>query len=161
MKKVLCISGVLVVLFLMMVDSASAQTWYPANKVTLAWDSVPIPNCVCSTPPCTPTTICPGPTYPSPAAGVVKYQVYSRGDLVSLGDKVGGEITATQLLVSFTSMGKYYLGIESIVYYQGETVGIKSATKAWSSVAADTNNNPFGVSFFFAPTIPGGLRLIP
>jgi hypothetical protein len=156
MKRLLIILAILI-----LASPAMTQTWYPANKVTFAWNAVPMPNCTCATPPCPLTVVCPGPTFPSPAAGVVKYQVYSRGDLVSLGDKVGSEITETQLLVSFTSMGKYYLGVEAIVYYQGETVPIKSETNAWSSVAADTNNNPFGVSFFFAPTSPGGLRLIP
>jgi hypothetical protein len=91
----------------------------------------------------------------------MKYQVYSRTDTVSTGAKVGAEVTATQLLISFTSWGNYYLGVESVVYYSGQTVGQRSATKAWSNIAADTNNNPFGVSFFPSPPQPGGLRLIP
>ena len=90
-----------------------------------------------------------------------KYQVYSRNDLVSLGNKIGGEVTANQLVVSFTTEGRYYLGVEVIRYPAGETVGIKSATKAWSNVAADTANSPFGVTFFAAPGGASGLRIIP
>ena len=119
---------------------AIAQTWYTANQVTLAWDAVP-------------------KVLTTDQAN--KYQVYSRNDLVSLGSKIGGEITAAQLVVSFTTEGRYYLGVEAIRYPTGETVGIKSSTKAWSNVAADTNNSPFGVSFFAVPGGVGGLRLIP
>jgi len=117
-----------------------AQTWYTANQVTLAWDAVP-------------------KVLATDQAN--KYQVYSRNDLVSLGSKIGGEITATQLVVSFTVEGRYYLGVESIRYPVGATVGSKSATKAWSNVAADTANNPFGVTFFAAPGGVVGLKLIP
>ena len=152
MKRLLLIT----LAILIFAAPAMAQTWYTANQVTLAWDAVPMPNCSAGTanPP-----ICPNPG--GPAIGTMKYQVYSRNDLVSLGTKIGTEITATQLLISLTAWGSYYLGVESIVYYSGQTVGIKSPTKAWSNVAADTNNNPFGVLFFTAPTSPGGLKLIP
>ena len=119
---------------------ALAQTWYTANQVTLAWDAVP-------------------KVLPTDQAN--KYQVYSRNDLVSLGSPIGSEITATQLVVSFTTEGRYYLGVEAIRYPAGEAVGIKSTTKAWSNVAADTANNPFGVMFFAAPSGASGLRLIP
>ena len=135
MKKLLLIIAVLT-----MAGVANAQTWYTANQVTLAWDAVPK---VATT------------------DQANKYQVYSRNDLVSLGTKIAGEITATQLLISFSIEGQYYLGVESIRYPAGATVGLPSSTKAWSNVAADTNGNPFGVSFFNLPGKPGGLRLTP
>jgi hypothetical protein len=135
MKRILIIIAILI-----LAAPAMAQTWYTANQVTLAWDAVP---------------------KVLPADQANKYQVYSRNDLVSTGTKIGGEITATQLVISFSVEGRYYLGVETIRYPSGETVGIKSATKAWSNVAADTGGNPFGVMFFAAPTSPGGLRLIP
>ena len=135
MKKLLIVLAIL-----MFASPAFCQTWYTANQVTLAWDAVP-------------------KVLTTDQAN--KYQVYSRNDLVSLGNKIGGEVTATQLVVSFTNEGRYYLGVEAIRYPAGETVGIKSATKAWSNVAADTNNNPFGVTFFAAPGGAGGLRIIP
>jgi hypothetical protein len=140
MKKALIILAILLTVGAASSRDALAQTWYTANQVTLAWDAVP-------------------KVLPTDQAN--KYQVYSRNDLVSLGSKIGGEITATQLLVSFTNEGRYYLGVEAIRYPAGETVGIKSVAKAWSNVAADTNNNPFGVSFFAVPGGVGGLRLIP
>lgn len=146
----------LILAILLLAAPVMAQTWYTANQVTLAWDAVPMPNCSSNGPPAPP--ICPTPG--GPAVGTMKYQVYSRNDLVSTGTKVGAEITATQLLISLTTMGQYYFGVESIVYYSGQTVGQKSPLKAWSNVAADTNNNPFGVLYLLAPSSPGGLRLI-
>jgi hypothetical protein len=140
MKKALIILAILLTVGAASSRDASAQTWYTANQVTLAWDAVP-------------------QVLPTDQAN--KYQVYSRNDLVSIGSPIGGEITATQLVVSFTNEGRYYLGVEAIRYPAGETVGIRSAGKAWSNVAADTNNNPFGVSYFVAPGSPGGLRLAP
>ena len=140
MKKAIIILEIIITVVAASSRDIAAQTWYPANQVTLAWD---------------------------PVAKVLatdqanKYQVYSRNDLVSLGNPIGGEITAAQLVVSFTVEGRYYLGVEAIRYPAGETVGIKSATKAWSNVAADTNNNPFGVTFFAAPGGASGLRIIP
>lgn len=136
MKKLIIIIAAILIL----ASPAFSQTWYTANQVTLAWDAVPKVQ----------TT-----------DQANKYQVYSRNDLVSLGQKIGGEITATQLLITFTTEGKYYLGVEAIRYPAGETTGLPSATKAWSNVAADTNNNPFGVMFFVLPGAPGGLRRLP
>jgi hypothetical protein len=130
----------IILAILIFASPTMAQTWYTANQVTLAWDAVPKVL----------TTDQPN-----------KYQVYTRNDLVSIGSKIGGEITTTQLVVSFTVEGRYYLGVEAIRYPVGETVGIKSATKAWSNVAADTANSPFGVMFFAAPSGASGLRLIP
>ena len=135
MKRLLIILAILI-----FASPAMAQTWYTANQVTLAWDAVP-------------------KVLATDQAN--KYQVYSRNDLVSLGSPIGGEITATQLVVSFTVEGRYYLGVKSVRYPAGETVGVPSVGTSWSNVAADTANNPFGVMFFAAPGGATGLRLIP
>ena len=135
MKRLIIILAILI-----LAAPAMAQTWYTANQVTLAWDAVP-------------------KVLTTDQAN--KYQVYSRNDLVSLGSKIGAEITATQLLISLTVEGRYYLGVKSVRYPVGETVGIPSIGTSWSNVAADTGGNPFGVLYFTAPIFPGGLRLIP
>jgi hypothetical protein len=128
-------------LFLFLVSPAAGQTWYTANQVTFAWDPVPKVQ---------------------PTDQTNKYQVYSRTDTVSNGVKVGGEITATQLAVSFTVEGRYYLGVEAIRYPAGETVGIVSATKGWSNVAVDAAGGvPFGVVYFVRPGSASGLRITP
>lgn len=156
MKKAIIILAILITVGAASSRDALAQTWYPANQVTIAWDAVQLPIC----PPGTASPpVCPNPG--GAAVGTIKYQVYSRNDLVSNGTKISGEITATQLLVSFSVWGQYYLGVEAIFYGSGQTVGVPSSTKAWSNVAADTNNNPFGILFSTAPAQPGGLRRVP
>ena len=100
MKRLLIILAILI-----FAAPAMAQTWYTANQVTLAWDAVP-------------------KVLATDQAN--KYQVYSRNDLVSLGSKIGTEITATQLLISLTVEGRYYLGVKAVRYPAGETVGIES-----------------------------------
>jgi hypothetical protein len=136
MKKILMIAAILILTAL----STHAQTWHTANQVTVAWDAVA----------------------PTASGDTIRYQVYSRTDTVSAGQAVGGEVTATQLLISFAQEGRYYLGVETIRYPQGETVGIRSANKAWSNVATDCGpDGPFGVVYYVAPGAPGGIRRVP
>lgn len=119
---------------------ANAQTWYTANQATVAWDAVA----------------------PLATGDVIKYQVYTRQDTSSAGAKVGSEITATQLLISFPTEGRYYIGVETIRYPAGETVGIKSDTKAWSNVAADcAAAGPFGIVYFVSAGAPKNLKRVP
>lgn len=135
MKKLICL------IFILSIPSLGfSQTWYTANQVTFAWDAVPKVQ---------------------PTDQTNKYQVYSRTDTVSNGVKVGGEITATQLAVSFTVEGRYYLGVEAIRYPAGETVGILS-DRAWSNIAKDAAGGvPFGVVYFVKPGSASGLRITP
>ena len=157
MKRALIILAIL-----FFASAASAQVWHPANQVTLAWDAVTMPDCVCVDPPCTPNEVCPGPEYPSPAAGEVKYQVYIRSTLVETGTKYGPEIPQTSAVISLNQLGygNYFLGVESIAYYQGQSVGVKSTSIAWSDVAANcANGEAFGVTYWMAPSMVKGLRL--
>jgi hypothetical protein len=149
---------ILILAILIFAAPAMAQTWHPANQVTLMWDAVPMPLCssgagIVPNPP-----ICPTPG--APAIGEIKYQVYTRSDLVSLGTKVGSEITANQLLISLSAWGSYYFGVESIAYFAGQTIGMKSQTKAWSNIAEDCGpDGPFGVIYLPLPAKPGGIRI--
>jgi hypothetical protein len=134
MKRLIIILAILI-----FASPAMAQTWYTADQVTIGWNAF-------------------AKLQTTDQAN--KYQVYTRNDLVSNGSPVGGEITATQLLITLSVEGKYYFGVKTIRYPQGETTGIPSVGTAWSNVAADTNNNPFGVMYFVAPGFPGGLRRV-
>jgi len=92
--------------------------------------------------------------------GTIKYQVYSRNDLVSTGVKVGSEITATQASLIFAPNVTYYIGVESVFYPTATpTVPQRSTTKAWSNNAADCLAGAFG--FFYTPGVnpPSKLRL--
>ena len=128
-----------VVIIFAMAVSVQAQTWYPANQVTLAWDAVP---------------------QVQPTDSPNKYQVYSKfGVSTATPQKTGTEITANQQTISLTVEGRYYFCVESIRYAQGETVGMKSAKMACSDVSADTATGDFGVIFLSPPATPKMLKL--
>ena len=138
MKKKLALVFALLLLLAPVV--ALAQTWYTANQATVAWD----------------------PVAPIATGDVIKYQVYTKVGTSGTPAKVGGEITATQLALTFSIEGRYFVGVQTIRYPTGETVGIPSATTAWSNVAADcAAAGPFGIKFFVAPEAAAGLRNVP
>lgn len=136
MKK---LSWVLALVMVLFVAPAMAQSWYPTNTIVLGWDAVPL-------------------YLPTDAPN--QYQVYSRQDLVSNGTPVGTPVTALKLAVTFSQEGRYYLGVKTVRFPQGETVGQLSAGTAWSNVAADTGGNPFGVTFFASAATPVNLRKV-
>ena len=130
----------LILAILVFAVPAMAQTWHTANQVTLAWGAVP--------------KIEPTDT--------VKYQIYYRTDLVSLGTALGGEVEQAQATVTLPSEGKFWLGAETVRYIAGEPDPIRSERKAWSNVAEDCGpDGPVGVMFFIAPGSPGGLKFQP
>lgn len=118
----------------------NAQTWFPANQATVAWD----------------------PVAPIATGDVIKYQCYTRNDTTSAGTKVGGEITATQQVISFPAEGRYYIGVETIRYAAGETVGIRSDRIAWSNNASDCSSaGPFGIVYLVSPGAVKNIRNVP
>jgi hypothetical protein len=143
MKRTL--AALLMVAVILCATHAMAQVWYDANQVTFAWDAV--------------TKLADGTTIP--AGNTVKYQVYSKPNSVSTGVKVGTEITATQLLISFSVEGSYFLGVEAL-RYNGTTLISKSAPITWSDVAANCQGGvAFGVNYWLSLMQPAGLRRLP
>lgn len=138
MKKLLtCLVMAIVVLF---AAPVWAQTWVTANQGTVAWDAVA----------------------PIVATDTVKYQVYTRIGTTGNGAPVGTEITATQLAITFAIEGRYFVGVKTMRYPTGETVGIPSADTAWSNdplVCAAAG--PFGFVYYVAPMAVKGLRTVP
>jgi hypothetical protein len=138
MKKIVLL--VVMVFAFAYYPNAIAQTWHTANQATIAWDAV--------------AKIVDTDT--------IRYQVYTRTGTTGDGSPVGSELTATQLLISFAVEGRYFFGVETIRYPAGETIGIRSQTKAWSNVAANCGpSGPFGVVYYIAPATPAGLRRVP
>jgi hypothetical protein len=92
----------------------------------------------------------------------VKYQLYARlSDPSATAQKVGPELTATQGVLSFVAEGRYYVGVESIRYPEGETVGLPSETISWSSdPVVCSPAGPFGIAYYIAPPAPVGLKRV-
>jgi hypothetical protein len=139
MKKLLLVLGVVMALAVVPMV-VLAQTWFTTNQATVAWDAVA----------------------PIVATDVIKYQVYTRIGTTGNGAAVGGEITATQLAITFAVEGRYFIGVKSIRYPVGETVGIPSAATSWSNdplVCAAAG--PFGIVYYVAPAGVRGMRTVP
>jgi hypothetical protein len=154
MKKIVLILGIMS----LWVGICNAQMLYNLETATVAWDAVARPTCA---PTGTPTAVCPAPG--GLAVGVIRYQVYGTNNLVDrVGVKIGGEITATQLLISNTLNVTTYIGVESLFYGTGGAAVTKSPSKAWSTVAADVaGGNTFGFLYKLPdipPPIPDSIR---
>jgi hypothetical protein len=135
MKKLL-----FVLAMVLMASQAWAQTWVTANQATVAWDVVA----------------------PIVATDTIRYQVYTRIGTTGNGSTVGTEITATELAITFSVEGRYFVGVKSIRYPVGETVGIPSASISWSNdslVCAAAG--PFGFVYYVAPAGVKGIRSVP
>lgn len=138
MKKKLAL--VILVLFMLAPVVALAQTWYTANQATVAWD----------------------PVAPIATGDVIRYQVYTKVGATGTPAKVGTEITATQMAITFSVEGRYFVGVQTVRYPTGETVGTPSATIAWSNIAADcAAAGPFGIVYYVAPGAVKNLRNAP
>jgi hypothetical protein len=138
MKRLLIILAILI-----FAAPAMAQTMYDANQATIGWDAV--------------TKLADGTTIP--AANTVKYQVYTKPNSVATGVKVGTEITATQLLISFAVEGSYFIGVEAL-RYNGTTLVSKSPL-SWSDVPANCQGGvAFGINYWQSLMQAGGLRRV-
>lgn len=132
MKKLLLVLAVILLPVITM-----GQTWHTANQVTVAWDAVP----------------------PIAIGDVIKYQVYTKTSIGGIPVKVDGEITSTSSTITFSQEGRYFIGVQTMRYPTGETVGIPSVKTAWSDVAVDcASAGPFGIVYYVPPPAPGGMR---
>jgi hypothetical protein len=143
MKK-LIFYYVFAIIFLFCINSF-AQVMHDQKSATIAWDA-PAQS-----------------TSPDAVVGIMKFQVYTKNNLVeTTGTKVGGEITATQLFISpFTPYVNYYVGVESVFYPSATPTVASKSVIAWSTNAADcAGGTTFGFLYKPATNKPGGVRLI-
>lgn len=144
-------------LFLFLPAMVSAQTIYNRENAVIAWDASVPPTCPSGS---IINATCPGPTFPMNSVGVVRYRIYKRSDLVSLGTYTNIEVTTLTATVHMTPGMTEYIGVEAEFYGAATpTVGQTSATKAWSNVAADCSAaGTFGFLYQLTPNKPGNLR---
>jgi len=104
------------------------------NTGTLMWDAVANP--VSGT---------------TPIPGIMRYQVYTKNTIIETpGQRVGAEITATQLLMSFLPYVPYYPGVQAVFYPTASPTTPGYSGMAWSHDPAVTVT-PF--SILYSPTI--------
>jgi hypothetical protein len=114
---------------------ASAQTWKPTNQVTVAWDAVTV------------------------TSGTVSYNVYIRPEAGGTPILTNPKVSATQATVTFTTEGRYYLGVSSVRTVGG--VDVESSTISWSSDPSVTfQAQTFGVQYLVPPPSPVGIRSV-
>lgn len=138
MKKLIILA------ILLLAAPAFSQTWYNANSATFGWDAV--------------TKLNDGTTVPT--GSIVKYQAYKKLSPATVGEKVGGEVTTTQALVSFTVEGSYFVGAQALRYV-GTTL-VSTSTISYSDVPANCQDGTaFGFQYWLALMAPTAYRPIP
>lgn len=123
---------------------ASNITWHQLNEATVAWDAV--------------TTLTNGD--PIPAGDIVEYRVYvaepgKKDEKVKLG-----ETELLEFQVGAPGEGQWFAGVQAVRYRLiGEDVKeLGVSVIAWSDIPEFTDNNPFGIEFYFKPETTFNIR---
>lgn len=133
--------SVLLVLFSMPLI-VYAQTWVPANQVTIAWDAV--------------TRLEDGS--PIPSGQTVTYTIWQRAGTQDGPVTEGSTIETTQATIGFATPGRYYIGISSNLMQ--ESLLLAQSAVSWSYDATVTQNGQtFGIIFSVRPMGPRNLRV--
>ncbi len=143
MKKFLFWALMAILVVLVRYQAAQAQTWYPANQKTVAWDAV--------------TKLDDGTALP--ADSTVQYRIYvvAASNTTKSNPTEVTVVTQPTVLITFTAEGKYFVGVKAERMVAGAKVS--ESTITWSDSASGTQGGTtFGVTFYKGLTAPGGLR---
>ena len=142
---VMAIIGIMITIFGFIRKSEAGEIiWHELNRATVAWDAV--------------TTL--SDETPIPEGDIVKYKVY----VAEPGQKENlfymGETEAVEYEFGLPKEGKFFAGVEALRYrlINEELTELNRSRIAWSDMDEDTNNNPFGIVFYFKPAAPLNLR---
>jgi hypothetical protein len=130
------------ILFFALAGISHAQTWYPANQRTVAWDAV--------------ATDADG--NPFPAGAVVLYQIYYKTPASSTPVYIG-ETNMTSVAISFPAQGSYFVGI-SAVQKEGALIVAESEISWSDNAAVCAGGQTFGIRFYVRPGNPRNLRVV-
>lgn len=132
---------VLVALFLFVfaLEKAMAMDWMSVNQSTIAWD---------------PSTLEGGGAVPD--GDQLLYRVYTR-PLGSTEQTMVGETADTKFTVTFSTEGRFVVGVQAVRIPQGETTEYVSRI-TWSDAEDITYvPDPFGIVYYLNPSDPKGL----
>lgn len=137
MKKLILIA---LALFLtgLLPSLSFSQTWHSTNQVTVAWDTVTLPDGI---------------------SGAVAYDVYTVRSTAAKSTAVKiARATSTQITIGFSAEGRYFVGVKSVRIDAGTDVS--ESTISWSDDPLVTATGPFGVVYIVSPRAPAGIRLL-
>jgi hypothetical protein len=142
MKKQLSIA---IVILLLIVGVAFAQTWHTANQATVEWDAV--------------TTV--GGGQPLPAGDTIEYVVYLANAITDPDKNNPSEvatITGTSHLITLNVEGSYFVGVKAVrKISDGTNVG--ESEVAWSDDPQYVQNGEtFGLRYFLPPDATKNMR---
>ncbi|RPJ12062.1 MAG: hypothetical protein EHM36_00170 [Deltaproteobacteria bacterium] len=135
--KLKCLTACLI-LFLAIpcIALGAVSQWKTANQVTLQWKPA--------------TTLVDGT--PLPAGYSVVYKVFIKSDGSTATPTEVATVTAAQATITFTSEGRYVLGIQTIRLDSSGAV-VSEAPISWSDDPALVRNGvTFGAMYFIAPS---------
>lgn len=95
-----------------------------------------------------------------PAGDTVKYQVWlvMDGAAKDTAIKAGPELDATQYTITFSTEGRWLVGVEAIRIPEASPADVRKSAISWSdSTDPAVVANPFGFIYFEAPAPVGGL----
>ena len=123
---------------------AGEITWHQVNEVTIAWDAV--------------TKLVNGSDIPEGDLARYKVFVAEPGKKEEKFDM--GETEFLEFTLGLPKEGRFFAGVQALRYRVINEVltFISGSTIAWSDTDEDTNNNPFGIVFYFKPAGPLNLR---
>jgi hypothetical protein len=143
MKKILVWGLAMVLAVILSVAIAQAQTWYPVNQATVAWDAV--------------TQLSDGT--PIPAGSTIHYVVYSKAPGGTVFSAIGTPVTATQMLITFAVEGQYIIGVKAQRLAGTPAAMVSESDIAWSDVAANVPiSGTWGVIYYIKPGAIKNLR---
>lgn len=140
MKSIGSIKWIIIAIVIAIPVLVLAQTWWTANQKTMEWDAV--------------TTLTDGS--PLPAGSTIKYICYIKTVSNSTPVQVGAS-DIPRFTYTFTVEDKYFLGVKSQRLISGAVV--TESPISWSNDPLYAQGGTiFGVSFYYLPASPGGLR---
>lgn len=139
------IIGVIVAIFGSVMKCEAAEiTWHQLNEARVAWDAV--------------TKLTDGSDVPE--GDLVRYKVFVAEPEKKDEKFELGETELLEFKVGIPKEGKFYAGVQALRYrlIDEELTELSRSIISWSDEPECTNNNPFGVVFYFKMTAPLNLR---
>lgn len=137
--------GLIIAIFGFMTKCEAGEiTWHQVNEVTIAWDAV--------------TQFIDGS--PIPEGDLMKYKVFVAEPEKKDDKFYMGETELLEFTLGLPKEGKFFAGVQAIRYrlINEELRLLSESTISWSDTDEATANNPFGVVFYFKPTVPLNVR---